>query len=226
MMTKMLRYDWLRRPSWIPPSPVVIVMSQAQTMEAVEVPKGPVVISDVIGIERSINIFSGLTREISAVAERLEDHRQRTTVLAPGNPILIGLGHRPWEDAADYSSLGAQAYEGSRGQDRAHDNLRRFVERHLVTDAPWTEGRHVTTMAGCTLWWEKTKDGTMMVMCFPFLPVESTMVYFPDDPNLDLDSTGEHRGRPRGPASRQRGNLDPSRRRGPDVEFNNQRSDQ
>ena len=148
-------------------SSVVIVMGQAPMMEAADVPKGPIVISDVIGIERSINIFSGLTRDVSPVAERLEDQCQRTTVLAPGNSVLTGLGHRPWEDAADYSSLGAQAYEGSRGQDRAHDNLRRFVERHLVADAPWVEGRHVTTVAGSTLWWEKTKDGTMMVTCSP-----------------------------------------------------------
>jgi len=117
-----------------------------------------VIISDVIGKTQDIAIFSGLTRDVDAVAGRLDDAAQNTTVLAPDNSIMRSLERKPWEDPQDYSSFGAHAYAGSSGEDRARKNLERFVHRHIVPESPWEEGKKATTLDGNEIWWE-TKDG-------------------------------------------------------------------
>lgn len=121
-----------------------------------------VIISDVIGKTQDIAIFSGLTRDVDAVAGRLDNAGQNTTVLAPDNSIMRTLKRKPWEDPEDYNSFGANAYAGSSGEDRARQNLERFVQRHIVTESPWEEGKKVTTLAGNEIWWE-TKDGQKKV---------------------------------------------------------------
>ncbi|KAI8940336.1 hypothetical protein NX059_004029 [Plenodomus lindquistii] len=117
-----------------------------------------VIISDVIGKTQTIAIFSGLTRDVDAVSGRLDDAAQNTTVLAPNNSIMRDLKRKPWEDPEDYNSFGASAYEGSSGEDRARKNLERFVQRHIVTESPWEEGKKVKTLDGNEVWWE-SKDG-------------------------------------------------------------------
>ncbi|KAI9883014.1 MAG: hypothetical protein M1823_005219 [Watsoniomyces obsoletus] len=125
-------------------------------------PQGPVVLSDVIGIERSINIFAGLTRDLSSISDRFDDESKHTTVLAPRNSVIAAVGHRPWEDPADYDEMGEQAYDGPDGKDRANGNLRKFVQAHLVPVVPWKEGEKVTTLAGRELYWE-TKGGKRII---------------------------------------------------------------
>ena len=51
---------------------------------------------------------------------------------------------------------------GNEGEDRAHRNLRRFVEAHVVPASPWQEGEKVETIGGNRIWWED-KEGTRMV---------------------------------------------------------------
>lgn len=121
-----------------------------------------VTISDVISSQRRINIFSGFTRDIGTISERLEDGGQNSTILAPENPAISKLPRKPWEDPRDYQVLGADAYSGSDGEDRAHKNLRRFVEAHVVPQSPWEEGKKVQTLAGSTVWFEK-KEGKTFV---------------------------------------------------------------
>lgn len=121
-----------------------------------------IIISDVIGKAQNIAIFSSLTRDVDAVSGRLEDSAQNATVLAPDNTVMKNLKKKPWEDPKDYNKLGAQAYEGSSGTDRAHSNLERFVKRHIVAESPWEEGKKVKTLAGNEVWWE-SKDGQKMV---------------------------------------------------------------
>jgi hypothetical protein len=121
-----------------------------------------VIISDVIGKTQTIGIFSGLTRDIDSVSSRLEDGSKNATVLAPDNSVMKALKRKPWEDAQDYSTFGESAYEGGDGEDRAHRNLRRFVEAHIVLQSPWKEGEKVKTMAGNEVWYE-TKDGKKKV---------------------------------------------------------------
>ncbi|KAL8739853.1 MAG: hypothetical protein Q9190_007383 [Brigantiaea leucoxantha] len=123
---------------------------------------GNVIISDVIGTDRVINIFAGFTRDIDRIAKRLDDKSQNTTVLAPLNSEIQKLPRKPWEDPKDYQTLGANAYDGSAGEDRAHRNLRRFVEAHILPVSPWREGEKVETIGGDKLWWE-TKDGEKIV---------------------------------------------------------------
>lgn len=137
-------------------------------------------ISDVIGKERIINIFAGFTREITrtssmhppflttrigdieSISKRLDDSSKNTTVLAPLNSGLQRLPRKPWEDPEDHNTLGAGAYKGEEGEDRAYQNLRRFVEAHIVPVSPWQEGEKVQTVGGGMVWWEH-KDGLKMV---------------------------------------------------------------
>lgn len=119
-------------------------------------------ISDVIGKERIISIFAGFTRDISTISGRLNDQSQNTTVLAPSNAALQKLPRKPWEDPKDYDELGAKAYEGASGEDRAHRNLRRFSEAHIIPISPWKEGEKVESTGGGLVWWE-SKDGNKVV---------------------------------------------------------------
>ena len=121
-----------------------------------------VIISDVIGKTQAIAIFSGLTRDIDPVSDRLDDASQNATVLAPDNSVMRDLKRKPWEDPEDYSQFGSEAYKGQDGEDRAHKNLRRFVERHIVPESPWEEGKKVKTLDGNEVWWIN-KDGKKMV---------------------------------------------------------------
>ena len=125
-------------------------------------PNGDVILSDVIGSQRSINVFAGFTRDISTVASRLDTASLNTTVLAPTNSALSALPRKPWEDPEDYSKLGAEAYSGKDGEDRAHRNLRRFTEAHVVFASPWKEGEKAERMGGGELWWEQ-KDGKTLI---------------------------------------------------------------
>ncbi|KFY78667.1 hypothetical protein V499_02232 [Pseudogymnoascus sp. VKM F-103] len=123
---------------------------------------GSVILCDVLGRDRSINIFAGFTRDIEAISKRLSDGQQNTTVLAPLNSAITGLPRKPWESNEDYNRLGADAYEGKPGEDRAHANLRQFVEEHIVPESPWPEGAKMKTLGGTEVWWE-TKDGKRIV---------------------------------------------------------------
>ncbi|OBT89740.1 hypothetical protein VE02_01392 [Pseudogymnoascus sp. 03VT05] len=119
---------------------------------------GLVILCDVLGRDRSINIFAGFTRDIEAISKRLEDGQQNTTILAPLNSAITGLPRKPWESNEDYHRLGADAYEGKSGEDRAHANLRTFVEEHIVPESPWPEGAKLKTLAGTEVWWEIKGD--------------------------------------------------------------------
>lgn len=119
---------------------------------------GDVVISDVIGKERVINIFAGFTRDIDTISKRLDDNTQNATVLAPLNSEIQKLPRKPWEDPKDYKALGANAYDGKDGEDRAHRNLRRFVAAHIIPASPWKEGDKVESLGGGEVWWESNGD--------------------------------------------------------------------
>ena len=119
-------------------------------------------ISDVIGKERVINIFASFTRDIDNISRRLNANDQNTTVLAPLNSELQKLPRKPWEDPEDYNELGANAYQGQSGEDRAQRNLRMFVEAHIIPVSPWEKGDKVDSIGGGKLWWEE-KEGKKMV---------------------------------------------------------------
>jgi len=125
-------------------------------------PSGEVIISDVIGKDRIINIFAGFTRDIEAISKRLDDRTRNTTVLAPLNSEMSKLPRKPWENPKDYGALGQNAYDGADGEDRAHGNLRRFVEAHIVPASPWKEGEKLQTLGGTKVWWE-SKGGKKRV---------------------------------------------------------------
>jgi len=125
-------------------------------------PNSDVILSDVIGNQRSINIFAGFTRDISTVSARLDTTSLNTTVLAPVNSAISDLPRKPWEDPKDYETLGQNAYDGQAGEDRAHRNLRRFVEAHVIPISPWREGERVQSMGGGEVWWEN-KGGKAIV---------------------------------------------------------------
>lgn len=111
------------------------------------------IISDVLGKSRVINIFSGFTRDIEAIANRLSSISTRTTLLAPVNSAIAGLPRKPWEDPD-----GATVYAGDDGKDKAQENLKKFVESHAVPLSPWAEGEKVKTLAGQEVWWVSDGD--------------------------------------------------------------------
>jgi hypothetical protein len=122
-----------------------------------------VILSDVLGRDRSINIFAGFTRDFATVTQRFEDSSLNTTILAPINSAIMALPRKPWEDPEDYDNLGMDAYKGDDGEERARNNVKKFVEAHVVPTSPWKEGDKHKTLAGGEIWWE-TKDGVKMVM--------------------------------------------------------------
>lgn len=116
---------------------------------------GPI-ISDVLPKTKGINIFAQLTRDFDPISSRLNDPSKNMTVLAPRNSAIQALPRKPWENPEDYSKFGeAEAYEGQEGQDRAKQNLQRFVEAHLIPASPWKEGEEVETLGGEKLKWVK-----------------------------------------------------------------------
>lgn len=123
-------------------------------------PTGDITLSDVLGTQPQIQIFSGFVRDVSSVSKRLEDAGKNTTVLAPLNSAITALDRKPWEDPKDYAALGANAYAGADGEDRAHGNLRRFTEAHVVATSPWKEGDKIERLNEDSnpVWWEK-RDG-------------------------------------------------------------------
>ena len=115
-----------------------------------------VILTDVLGNNRIINIFAGFTRDISSIHTRLDSSNTNTTVLAPLNSAITSLPRKPWENPTEYKELGTQAYEGQDGSQRASRNLERFVESHVVPVAPWKEGKEgkIKTLGGGEVWWE------------------------------------------------------------------------
>ncbi|KAK1690349.1 hypothetical protein BDP55DRAFT_650370 [Colletotrichum godetiae] len=120
-------------------------------------------LSDVMGRDRSINVFAGFTRDIESASRRLDDQERNTTVLAPLNSAVERLPRKPWEDPRDYQQLGADAYEGDDGRDKAQRNIQRFVEAHMVGVSPWPENTKAKTIGDDRdVWWE-TKDGAKFI---------------------------------------------------------------
>ncbi|PVH76388.1 hypothetical protein DL98DRAFT_425704 [Cadophora sp. DSE1049] len=126
-------------------------------------PSDSVILSDVLGNDRSINIFAGFTRDFATISQRFEDSNTNTTILAPINSAIMALPRKPWEDPKDYDTLGTEAYEGEQGEERAHRNMRRFVEAHVVPVSPWKEGVRVKTLEGGEVWWESGEGGGKVI---------------------------------------------------------------
>ena len=116
-------------------------------------------ISDILPQTRKINIFASLTRDISGVTDRLESTKpaDNTTLLAPLNSAMQALPRKPWEDRPGDESVSAQYNE-----DKAAQNLKRFVEEHVVPVSPWKEGEKIKTLGGQHLWWEDNGDGKVI----------------------------------------------------------------
>ena len=130
-------------------------------------------ISDVIARERSINVFAGFTRDVDPVQNRLDNQSQNSTILAPLNSAIQQMDRKPWEDPKEYATFGQEAYGMGDGEGRAHKNLGRFVEAHVVTTSPWKEGEKVETMAGTKVWWEMQEGKKVVCLAFQCFDFES-----------------------------------------------------
>ncbi|KAM0455365.1 hypothetical protein ACHAPV_000663 [Trichoderma viride] len=146
-----------RLPPHPPPGHLPVMMGSSNENDSQVQPA--VLLYDILGTQRSLTTFFSLTRMHESTSEPLSDANTNTTVLAPGNVVIDDLPRKPWENPSDYAALGEQAYDGSGGKDRADDNLRRFVEAHLVVGtSPWEAGVKAKTAAGTEVWWEAKKD--------------------------------------------------------------------
>ncbi|KAH9894605.1 hypothetical protein F4778DRAFT_282307 [Xylariomycetidae sp. FL2044] len=150
----------------LPPDPTEPNKQPQQQPQQPPPPQGGVLISDVMGRDRSINIFAGLTRDVASISWRLDSSGQNSTVLAPLNSAVERLPRKPWEDPKDYEAFGADVYEGGDGQDRAHRNLQRFVEAHVVPASPWEEREKVKSLldGDREIWWEMRDNGVKMIL--------------------------------------------------------------
>lgn len=119
-------------------------------------------ISDVLPRNQQISIFTSFTRDVSSISTGFESAIQKFTVLAPEDSEIKNLPRKPWENPDDYSAFGESAYEGQSGVDRAQENLKKFVEAHVVPSSPWNEGEKVKTLGGREVWWEE-KDGKKLI---------------------------------------------------------------
>jgi paired amphipathic helix protein Sin3a len=162
------------------PGPALPPAVQKPSDNALEKPGSDnlVMLSDVLGKDRSINIFAGFTRDIESVSQRLDDANQNTTVLAPLNSVIEKLPRKPWEDPRDYGVLGPTAYEGDDGRDRAQRNLRRFVEAQYV--------RHCNACFACTARWSSCRPGLIPDSIIPKSPwpVNDKIASLGDDRNI------------------------------------------
>lgn len=146
-----------RLPPHPPPGHLPVMMGSSNDNDSQVQPA--VLLYDILGTQRSLTTFFSLTRMHESTSEPLSDANTNTTVLAPGNVVIDDLPRKPWENPSDYAAFGEQAYDGSGGKDRADDNLRRFVEAHLVVGtSPWEAGVKAKTAAGTEVWWEAKKD--------------------------------------------------------------------
>ena len=130
---------------------------------------GPL-LSDVIGKNREISIFSSLTRDVDSAASLFDDPSCNITVLAPLNTAVQNLPRKPWEDEREYNEFGVEeAYAGAAGSARATKNLKKFVLGYIMPRSPWKEGEEgkMRTLSdggeeGKELWWTR-KDGKFYV---------------------------------------------------------------
>lgn len=129
---------------------------------------GDLIVSDILNKERDINGFASLARQIKPVFTRLNDGSKNATVLAPSNAALQRLPRKPWESPADYEVFGQEdAYVGQQGRERAAENLKKFVEMHVVPDSPWPENSDTQTLGGGRTQWKKEDDGRVYVSHTP-----------------------------------------------------------
>lgn len=54
-------------------------------------PTGDIILTDVLGRDRTINVFASFTRAIDSVDQRLGDPHLNSTVLAPLNSAITAL---------------------------------------------------------------------------------------------------------------------------------------
>lgn len=120
-------------------------------------------LADILGTNRALTSFSSFTRMHASSTDLLGDLDTNTTVLAPLNSAIESLPRKPWEATGDYDALGADAYSGDDGKDRAQQNLRRFVQAHLVAASPWEKDEKAKTVSGREVWWTE-KGGKRVVM--------------------------------------------------------------
>ncbi|RKF62414.1 FAS1 domain-containing protein [Erysiphe neolycopersici] len=121
-----------------------------------------VMLSDILGISRVVGGFAGMTRNFPHITNRLEDYRMHKTVLAPTDEAIAAMPRKPWENPDEYSTLGSEAYEGEEGEERADQNLQKFVESHIIPLSPWADKMKVETLAGTEYWWH-LKDGYRII---------------------------------------------------------------
>lgn len=121
-------------------------------------------LTDILSKTSLLKTYAGLTRDFPSAHSQLNDPSKRITVLAPRNSTVHELPHKPWENPQEYERFGeVQAYAGREGHDRARENLRRFVEAHIVPVCPWGEGVVVKTLGGKEVKWVRGEGGRMVV---------------------------------------------------------------
>lgn len=114
-------------------------------------------IADVIPIDRSLTIYSDLVRTSADIQGAFGDAKKRFVVLAPQNSAIVALGRKPWDDRPDDTD--SRRFQGQGGEDRAQENIMRFVQAHILTAERFDEGDRATNLLGEKLYWKRDADG-------------------------------------------------------------------
>ncbi|KAI1821808.1 hypothetical protein F4861DRAFT_438933 [Xylaria intraflava] len=153
----------LSLPKLFAPDTQAVIMDPDQTPRQSTLTNEELLISDAMARDRSINTFSGYTRDVPAISNRLASPSANSTVLAPVNSFFDGH-EKAWENPDDYKAFGTAAYDGDEGLGRARRNLQRLVEAHIIPVNPWPEGKEARSLLDGdeAIRWER-KDGGMVI---------------------------------------------------------------
>ena len=116
-------------------------------------PSGEPLISDILGIDKSITILTEYSLGLAEIAERLQDSSKYTIVLAPSNTAIMAMERKPWQDADPASKAPLLTAEDK--DTRASDNIARFIKSHIVAldSASWKADVKKHNLLGQPLWY-------------------------------------------------------------------------
>ncbi|KAK9475930.1 hypothetical protein V1514DRAFT_299581 [Lipomyces japonicus] len=116
--------------------------------------------TDAMGVDRHISIFSSLARQVEELMYRLQDPNKETFVLAPTNEVMQKLTRKPWEDAIEVEETNQIEEEK-----RAAANIKKFVLSHVVYSAGFAKaGEKKSSASGVNeLWYEENTEGNKIV---------------------------------------------------------------
>jgi len=124
-------------------------------------------LADVMGIDGGLSIFADLTRKVAEVQQAFASQDSDLVVLAPTNPAIVALPRKPWHDtdqSLDILPIQEDRFrnDGAKSDERASENIRNFVEAHIVSGGAFKQKQSGETLLGNRLTWREV-DGVKRI---------------------------------------------------------------